>query len=609
LSDGQIIPQILGLTANYDSSTDQVSLSWDSVPLPNFDHFLIIRKDSNTVTMRKDSIKTISASFVDRISFSDTLSYFIAYSIECFDVSGFHSPLSQPVTIQATAPEGRTVDSLRAPDSAGVLDKITVVGAFTNITSPVKTITWTTSNGDSVHTINSKSGTDSIRISFSQAGRHAVYFKAIDNLGRVSGDSAFVTIVQDAPKITNLSPNQIINAGDSVHCAFAVSHQFGTFSLSVHLGKPYADVKRTFKNTGRDSTIVFDTTVSTLQAQTWDSVIVKVTDSHGNSVDTGFTVTILQLIHDKWISATKQMVNHHSQHASVLLNGLIYVIGGNKMQLAAGGNATPIATASVEVFDTQTSIWTLTDSLRTARADFSAISVNNKIYAIGGVGKRGYVRTIEQYDPQNGWAIFDSTHIGLKQFTRAGTGCCAIGNKIYIFGGRTFSEGLGSDSACQSILVYDLLNKTWSESPYHLNVARSDFQAVAFKGKIYLLGGLGGDLDIDPLKSVESFDTLTGKCALVHDLPQELNNFSAVSLDSGICIIGGINSNLNTVVNSVGIFNPSTGNVIVKQSLLLPACNSAATAINGRIYLTGGLNELDPPATIDSDKTLQIYYQ
>ena len=604
MSDGQIIPEILGLTANYDSSTDQVSLSWDSIPIPNFDHYLVIRKDSSAViipSMQIDSIKTTNASFVDKISFSDTLSYSIGYSIECFDVSGFHSPLSQPVTIQAIAPEGRTVDSLKAPDSAGVSDLIAITANFINSSSPVKTITWSTSIGDSAHAINKNFGADTLKISFAYPGRQTIYFKTIDNLGRTSKDSTFVTIVKDVPKVNFITANQTVAFGASVQCSLAITHSFGTCTLSVNFGN---NAPLPAKNWYKSQSIVFDTVFKTSNTGNMEKVDIKITDSHGNFIDTGFTLTIQPAITDQWVLSQAEMINHHSQHASVVLNGQLYVIGGNKLQLGAGGKSIPFATGSVEAYDTLLKTWVSKDSLCVSRSDFSAVVVNGKIYAIGGVNNHGYVSAIEQYDPLSGWTVYDTT----KQFSRAGTACCAIGSKIYLFGGRTFSDGESSDSACQSILVYDIALKTWSQNlSIRLNIARSDFQAGPFKGKIYLMGGLGGDLDVDPLKSVEIFDTTTGKCTLASwELPEELNNFSAVSIDSGIYIIGGINSNLNSIVGSVSLLNPNTGVPVAKAPMSI--CNAAASAIGNKIYLTGGLTDLGPPANESSDRNLFIYY-
>jgi N-acetylneuraminic acid mutarotase len=76
-------------------------------------------------------------------------------------------------------------------------------------------------------------------------------------------------------------------------------------------------------------------------------------------------------------------------------------------------------------------------------------------------------------------------------------GAAAVQNKIYAIGG--LGESLNTNSTVE---VYDLVKNTWSKRA-DLPMPRNRLAAVALKGKIYAIGGLGpqGDSDV-----VEAYD-------------------------------------------------------------------------------------------------------
>jgi len=590
-------PMPLGLTAIYDPLSGSIALSWGAVPVPDFRNFILWRENSNNSAGYVQIDSTRDTFFVDRINFTDTVGYSVFYKVQCFDSSGGKSQVTPAITINANPPSGKTVDSLKAPDSAGVLDKIAVIANFTNITSPVKTIIWTTSYGDSVHSINNKIGSDTLRISFTQAAKQTIYFKAIDNLGRTSEDSAFVTIVQDKPVIAYISPSQTIGFGGMVQCSLAISHRFGACTLSVHLGNSLKDFKRSYTALS----IVYDTAFSTLQALTWDSVIIKVTDSHGNSINTGFAVTILQPIHDQWEDMSF-MNDHHSCHASEVINDTLYVISGFKAKKPYG--ETPVAT--VEAYDTSHKSWVNKSPLQYPRYNFMSCVFNDKICVFGGFNGNNYVPYMEQYDPQtNAWTVFDSMHVGKVSISRQASASCLAGSKLYVFGGTTISNDSSSDSVCQNIYMYDFSKNSWSESARKMLSPRSDFRAIQVGGKIYLIGG--DDANQQALSSIEVFDTLTQICSIGPiTLPIALSDFGAAMIGQKLYIIGGLTSN-GEPANSTYMMDfsliPNTWSN--KAALSSSRFYMSASALDGNIYIAGGVTSFNDllqfGTTVDQD--------
>lgn len=73
------------------------------------------------------------------------------------------------------------------------------------------------------------------------------------------------------------------------------------------------------------------------------------------------------------------MLTVNSLHSSAVVDGKIYVVGGN------GGAANDVAYANVEAYDPTTNTWTRKTGMPTARTLPAAVTVDGKIYVMGGV--------------------------------------------------------------------------------------------------------------------------------------------------------------------------------------------------------------------------------
>lgn len=104
----------------------------------------------------------------------------------------------------------------------------------------------------------------------------------------------------------------------------------------------------------------------------------------------------------------------------------------------------------------KTGTFTQLASMNTARADHASEVVNGHIYVIGGVQLNnvgGYPDSVEQYDPtSNAWTTVANMTSG-----RQGMASATLGNSIYIFGGydATHESGLSVAEA------YDTSTNTW----------------------------------------------------------------------------------------------------------------------------------------------------
>lgn len=80
-----------------------------------------------------------------------------------------------------------------------------------------------------------------------------------------------------------------------------------------------------------------------------------------------------------------------------LPDGRVLVFGGVNNAVQPGW---PHYESSSEIYDPATGLWTITDSMKTARSDFSSVvTTAGKVLAVGGLGDNGIVTEVESFDP------------------------------------------------------------------------------------------------------------------------------------------------------------------------------------------------------------------
>jgi N-acetylneuraminic acid mutarotase len=178
-----------------------------------------------------------------------------------------------------------------------------------------------------------------------------------------------------------------------------------------------------------------------------------------------------------------------------------------------------------------------------------------------------------------------------------------IGNTLYVFGGKT-----GADSVTDSIYSYNIAAKKWSGVGKMLQ-PRYNFQAVSVNGSAYLLGGYSSDDDVLPLQSIELFDPTIGQMTQTAIGPvDDRCNFAASAVNGSIYVFGGIGSSTNTdsVLTSGSMYDPVSRHWTPIRSLQQARYCFSAEVISGRIYCVGGATgPFDKPV---AEKSTLIYY-
>jgi len=151
------------------------------------------------------------------------------------------------------------------------------------------------------------------------------------------------------------------------------------------------------------------------------------------------------------------------------------MIGGGYPSSAYG------AYSEVRRYDPVTDMWSTVGSLNEPRRRVAAVTVDDRVYAIGGGPYDGTSETVEVYDPNLGYW----TYVSSMFIARSRHGACEYGSKIYVFGGVT-PEGLTN-----TIEIYNPDLNQWSISSDTVPGIHEGMTAVPLGEHIYLFGAEG----------------------------------------------------------------------------------------------------------------------
>ena len=245
--------------------------------------------------------------------------------------------------------------------------------------------------------------------------------------------------------------------------------------------------------------------------------------------------------------------------------------------------------------------WTKKADMPIALDMVSVSDVNGKIYAIGTDVNRSLM-TVLEYDPVTDEWMSKSNAITTGRFSSA----CEMNGKIYVFGGISFDKKLLS-----TVLEYDPATDTWAKKA-DMPTPRYAFSTSAVDGKIYAIGGIGGNItnsinDVKILSAVEEYDPAADIWTKKADAPMARVMFSTSVINGKIYAIGGMDSLLSLkALEDHDLHNVATGTFVKgiveeydpkadkwarKADMPTPRFVFSTSALNGKIYAFGGVNE------------------
>ena len=269
---------------------------------------------------------------------------------------------------------------------------------------------------------------------------------------------------------------------------------------------------------------------------------------------------------------------------TAVVDGKIYAIGG-------GPDITGGYLSAVEMYDPATDTWTRRANMPTARNGHAVSAVNGKIYVIGGEpSAQASIATVEEYDPATDTWTQKADMPSRRTFLSA----CAVDGKIYAFGGvmAGVPEVTDADRFLSALEVYDPATDTWTRGA-DMMTPRAAAAAVTVDGKIYVIGGVFGNLHNAPLSIVEAYDPITDTWTTKANMPTARMFLSASVVGGRIYAMGG-GVWSGAIYSTVEVYDPATDTWTRETDMPTARGSHASCAVSGKIYAIGGSREWYP---------------
>lgn len=268
------------------------------------------------------------------------------------------------------------------------------------------------------------------------------------------------------------------------------------------------------------------------------------------------------------------------QHAADIIAAAVpqgYLIMGETTTAPAGYTYT-----GQSVVSASTNYWASKANMPTTRQGLVAVTVNNKVYAIGGMGGPSFVNLskVEAYDPTS------NTWLGCADMPTARQNMAAaeVNGFIYVISGSTST---GNTAVTE---VYNTAVDTWDPTKAALPTARMGAAAAAVGSKIYVMGGMSGSED----SIVYEYDTASGNTWNTKTpMPHARSYLTAVAVNNKIYAMGGSATAFNQNYNEE--YNPALDQWIAKTPVPTNVSYHSAAGLSNKVYLFGGT--VGPPST------------
>ena len=251
-------------------------------------------------------------------------------------------------------------------------------------------------------------------------------------------------------------------------------------------------------------------------------------------------------------------------------NGKLYVLSG-----------TPSVNATTWEYNPANDTWTQKAPIPQGCFWASAVSVNNKIYVMGGGHPYPGQKYNFIYDPiEDTWTRGADLLVGRMYHSAA-----SVGTKIYIIGGQN-----GDGTTEWYFEEYDTEKDTWTRKTNIPNNLAWYCGAVGDGKYFYRIAGGGAPAGLTR-DNVDRYDTEIGIWKEMNNFPIANHAPSVVNFHGQIIVTGGYS--LGKYLDSVWTYLPDTDSWESMSLPRLPEPRSyhRAVVINNKIYVYGGQNE------------------
>jgi N-acetylneuraminic acid mutarotase len=219
--------------------------------------------------------------------------------------------------------------------------------------------------------------------------------------------------------------------------------------------------------------------------------------------------------------------------------------------------------------------WTTMERMPTARCGLGVAVVNNKIYAIGGVGGiHGNYDNNEEYNPvADAWTTKKPMPTPRGEFAIA-----VFQDKIYVIGG-SIKAGQWTTELTDVTEVYDPATDTWTTKT-SMPIPKGGLSASVVDGKIYLIGGFTQSVTHGTLQTSNEtlvYDPIADSWTTKKPMPTATVYCATAAVDDKIYVISGTSQAYSdNLLNLTQIYDPNTDTW--SQGAPIPTAVQQATA-------------------------------
>jgi len=238
---------------------------------------------------------------------------------------------------------------------------------------------------------------------------------------------------------------------------------------------------------------------------------------------------------------------------------------------AIGGMSRREKLKSGERYDPKEGKWKPIADMNMRRCFADVAALGPYLYVCGGSDDQSRLNTVEKYDP------FNNVWIPVPSMTtdRNGVGVAAGHGRIYAVGGFDGSRPLKTGE------YFDPKICKWTEMP-KMNQCRFGVGCCVLNDNIYAIGGSDGSA----LKTAEKFDHITNQWTEIASMNHSRKHVVCVSLGNYNYAIGGDEQSVKGT--TVERYDPTVDQWVEMASLLSVRVGCAAAVLDGYIYVTGG---------------------
>ncbi|XP_036709019.1 kelch-like protein 8 isoform X3 [Balaenoptera musculus] len=246
--------------------------------------------------------------------------------------------------------------------------------------------------------------------------------------------------------------------------------------------------------------------------------------------------------------------------------GVLFCVGGR------GGSGDPFR--SIECYSINKNSWFFGPEMNSRRRHVGVISVEGKVYAVGGHDGNEHLGSMEMFDPlTNKWMMKASMNT-----KRRGIALASLGGPVYAIG------GLDDNTCFNDVERYDIESDQWS-TVAPMNTPRGGVGSVALVNHVYAVGGNDG---VASLSSVERYDPHLDKWIEVKEMGQRRAGNGVSELHGCLYVVGGFDD--NSPLSSVERYDPRSNKWDYVAALTTPRGGVGIATVMGKIFAVGGHN-------------------